>query len=215
MRAFLMFKDRDFELERHLPNHTHELIDDLGLSVLFEAMAGDDEYLYGIVRQAVLLSLTDPQAILYRQGIFKDCLKNPGVIKDLYQITIDAVERKRKHWLGIFSRFPSGILYQAVEMVEMFAGLLRELKQIAVEHSHKFESSGFTTFFAMIEKELSDEYLETVESSLQDLKFRKGVLISAELGMGNEGANHVLRKPNPRSWWKGIFPQGDPVFLFQ
>lgn len=47
----------------------------------------------------------------------------------------------------------------------------------------------------MIEKELDDKYFARVRQHLKILQFRGGVLISAELGMGNKGANYILRKP--------------------
>ena len=53
----------------------------------------------------------------------------------------------------------------------------------------------FTAFFAMIKKELDDEYFASVQNHLRELKFHDGVLLSAELGKGNEGTHYILRKP--------------------
>ena len=39
----------------------------------------------------------------------------------------------------------------------------------------------------MLQEELADDYLETVEQHLQELEFKRGVLESAELGKGNKG----------------------------
>lgn len=97
----------------------------------------------------------------------------------------------------------------------MFVGLLVRLRNIADEHADKFESEGFSTFFAMIRKELGDEYLTSVQDHLRELKFDEGVLLSAELGGGNEGTNYVLRKtPNKQSWMKRVFSQRPPSYSF-
>jgi DNA mismatch repair ATPase MutS len=48
----------------------------------------------------------------------------------------------------------------------------------------------------MLQQELDDAYFAEIENHLRQLKFRGGVLISAELGQGNKGVNHILRKPN-------------------
>jgi hypothetical protein len=48
----------------------------------------------------------------------------------------------------------------------------------------------------MIQQELDDEYFVVVERHLKELKFNNGVLLSAELGKGNEGTNYILRKRN-------------------
>ena len=55
----------------------------------------------------------------------------------------------------------------------MFVGMLKKLKNIADEHADKFESEGFTAFFAMIKKELGDEYFASVQNHLRELKFRE------------------------------------------
>jgi DNA mismatch repair ATPase MutS len=118
--------------------------------------------------------------------------------------------------MGIFTRYPSGILSSSIAMLQMFMGLLKKLKNIADEHADKFESEGFKRFFAMIKKELDDEYFACVQSHLKELKFRRGVLISAELGKGNEGADYILRKPKDKnqSWMKWVLAKSAPAYTF-
>jgi DNA mismatch repair ATPase MutS len=101
-------------------------------------------------------------------------------------------------------------------MLQMFVGLLKKLRNIADEYADKFESEGFRRFFAMIKQELDDDYFVIVENHLRDLKFRVGVLLSAELGKGNEGTNYVLRKPNNQNpnWMKRVFAKKSPVYSF-
>jgi DNA mismatch repair ATPase MutS len=101
-------------------------------------------------------------------------------------------------------------------MLLMYVSLLKKLRDIADEHADKFNSEGFTAFFAMLNKELCDEFFINVQSHLRELKFRSGVLISAELGKGNEGTNYILRKPKDtkQSWIKRIFATKPPVYTF-
>jgi len=96
----------------------------------------------------------------------------------------------------------------------MLVGMLRELRKNADEHASKFKSEGFTRFFTMIRLELSDEYFDIIEDHLKEIEFRDGVLISAELGRGNEGGNYLLRKPNPddRNWFVRVFTRKSPVY---
>jgi hypothetical protein len=197
MNVFLMYPDRDFTPEQELPSHAAALIQDLELDIIFEAMAQGDRYLYEVANQVVLSTLNEPGTIRYRQGILQDCLRNPEVVRQIYQIPIQAIETKQRLWMGIFTRSPGGILSSARAMLEMYVGLLRVLKQIADEHAGKFESAGFRRFLTMLQGELDDDYFAVVTGHLEALKFRKGVTLSAELGFGNEGANYILRKPNP------------------
>ena len=112
----------------------------------------------------------------------KDCLNNPAVIREIYQIPIKSKDREHRRWLGIFTHSPSGVLSSSVSLMEMYVVLLKELKKIADEHCNEFKSEGFERFFSMIKSELDDEYFATIEYHLKQLKFREGVLISAKSG---------------------------------
>jgi DNA mismatch repair ATPase MutS len=228
MKVFLMHADRDFKLlgqveqrfpYRHvIPLSTAKaaLIQDLELDTLFNAMAQGDAFLFDMAKQAIFSSLDSPEEIRYRQAVLKDCLKHPALVREIYSIPIEAIENKHRGWMSILTRYPSGILSSAVQMLEMFVGLLKRLKRIADEHAEEFESPGFRRFFEMIKQELDDDYFAVVENHLKILKFKNGVLVSAELGNGNEGKNYVLRKTNydNRNWIKRLFARKSPIYSF-
>jgi DNA mismatch repair ATPase MutS len=218
MKAFLMYKDRDFDLQRRLPPNEQALTQDLELDTLFNAMALGDKFLFEVAKKAVLTGLNDDLGtILYRQHILKDCLKNSSIVRDIYDIAVESIESKKKsYWGWGFSKYPSSILYGSIEVLQIFVSMLKKLKNIADEHADKFESEGFTVFFAMLNKELSDEYFASVQNHLSELKFRDGVLISAELGKGNKGINYMLRKSHDKkqSWMKRIFATKTPIYTF-
>ena len=62
MKAFLMHKDQDFDLQRQLPPNEQALTQDLALNTLFEAMALGDEFLLEVAEKAVLSGLNDPDS---------------------------------------------------------------------------------------------------------------------------------------------------------
>ena len=163
MKAYLLFRDRDFNPKAPLPANSAELIHDLELTTLLNTMALGDKFLFDVSKAAILLSLDEIDTILYRQEVMKDCLNNPEVIRELYQIPLEAIERKHQGWLGIFTHTPSGVLSSAVEMMSMFVILLKKLKTIADKNAASFRSEGFNRFFSMIQEELDDEYFDTVE----------------------------------------------------
>ncbi|MGQ9648372.1 MAG: MutS-related protein [Thermodesulfobacteriota bacterium] len=218
MKAFLMFRDRDFELKEKLPWNEPALTQDLELNTLFHAMALGDEFLLEVAKKAVLSGLNnDLNTIVYRQDILKDCLRNPSIVRDIYDIAVEAIDREKKVYFGYyFSKYPSAILSRSIEVLHMFVGLLRKLRNIADEHADKFESEGFMAFFSMLKRELGDEYFASIENHLKELKFREGVLISAELGKGNKGTNYILRKSQDKkqSWIERIFAKKPPVYTF-
>jgi DNA mismatch repair ATPase MutS len=216
MKVFLMYPDRDFDAEQELPANADMLTQDLELNTLFQAMALGDEYLYKAAQRGVFSSLDAPEAIRYRQEILQDCLKHAEVVRQIYRIPIQSIENRQRHWLGIFTQYPSGILSGALEMLEMFFALLRELRQIADEHGEGFESRGFRRFFAMIQQELDDDYFDVVAQHFKELSFRRGVVLSAELGEGNTGKNYLLRKTNgdDRNWVEKIIGPKSRVYTF-
>jgi hypothetical protein len=217
MRAFLMHRDRDFDLQQTLPWNERALTQDLELDTLLRATAGNDEFLLGVARKALLSGLqNDVDTILYRQEVVKDCLKNPVVVKELYDLMVETIERSKKEWWGISSHYPSSMLYSSIDLLEFSLGMLRKLKDIAEEMASRFESEAFNALFAVLRKELSNEYLASIQNHLTGLKFRKGVLLSAELGEGNEGTNYMLRHAGRKepNWFKRILSKGPPTYTF-
>ena len=197
-----MYRDRDFALQVGLPSNTAELTQDLELDTLFRAMAGGDEFLLEVAKTAVLASLREPEEILYRQQVLADCLERPEVVKEMYGLAVEAIERERRIW-GWGSDYPAGVLRRSVEVLQLFVDLLRRLRKTADAHGAEFRSEGFTRLFGMLANELDDEYLGIVDDHLQRLEFRNGMLMSVELGKGNQGTNYVLRKmPTPKQGWR-------------
>lgn len=87
--------------------------------------------------------------------------------------------------------------------------MLKKLRNIANKHADKFDLEGFTAFFAMLNKELDDEYFIRIQEHLKKLKFHDGVLLSVELGQGNKGVNYLLRKQpiKKQSWIRRLCPK--------
>jgi hypothetical protein len=218
MKARLMHRDRDFDVQAPLPWNERALMQDLELPTLLEAMARDDKFVHEVALKALLTGWrNDPETILYRQAIAQDGLNNPAVLRELYDLTVEAIENKRKLYFGIWGHHPSSVLYGAIEMMQMFVGMLRRLRGIARAQAARFASEGFSALFAMLERELTDEYFAHVEAHLAELKFRGGVLISAELGPGNAGRNYVLRQPHKdeRHWLGRLFAKAPPGYTFR
>jgi MutS domain V len=200
MKAFLMYRDRDIDPAREPTVAEQALTQDLELGTLWAAMAGGDDFLAGLARRAVLTSLTSADDIGYRQQILADAVAQPAAVRRLYDIAVAAVTGERKIYFGLMSNSPESLLYRSVQVLEMFSGLLRQLRSIADTAGDRFQSEGFRRFFAMIAAELDDAYLKTVDGHLKELGFGRGTLISAGLGRGNKGTGYVLREPPDQGW---------------
>jgi hypothetical protein len=216
MKVFLLHRDTDIDLDAPLPPNERELVQDLELKTLFAAMAGEDEFLREVVGKVVLGSLTDPDAIRYRQRVLADCLAQPATVRQLYDIALDALQANRKTWFGIlFHDSPEHILQRSVQILGFLVENLKQLRKLAEEHAADFRSDGFARFFTMLADELDDDYFAAVDDHLSELKFRDGVLMSAELGRGNKGVRHVLHRSPHRTWWERFTGRDNGGYSFQ
>ncbi|NOY74694.1 MAG: DNA mismatch repair protein MutS [Kiritimatiellaeota bacterium] len=217
MKAFLMSKNADFNPERDIPSNSEDLVSDLELDTLFDAMADGDDFLRDIARSSVLTGLDDVDTVKYRQDALRDCMNHPDIIRTIYNLPLTSIERKRDRWLGIHSKYPASILSNAVKMIDMFLDLLAALEKIAVEHSSSFESESFSRFFDMVKRELGKDYLAEIANRLKELAFRDGVLLSAELGKGNEPGGYTLARAEKGGggWLEKIFSKGGNSYSFQ
>jgi hypothetical protein len=213
VKVFLMHRDRDFDLDCEPPVAEDALVRDLELETLFAAMAAGDRYLFEIARRAVLLSLTEPEQIRYRQRVLADCLERRTVVRQIYELAVEAVEGKKSAYGFYLRDSPETILNGSVNVLEFYIRMLRRLRAVADRHAGAFRSDGFTRLFAMLRDELRDEYLGLLEAHLGELRFRRGILLSAGLGTGNKGRDHVVRRPNEQSWLERLTPGSRPAGL--
>jgi hypothetical protein len=204
MKVHLLDHAQDFDFGTELPPGHEDLIQDLELTTVLEAMAAGDKFLFGVSRTVLLTSLDEPAAIRYRQQVLADCLAHPEVIREMYTVAVGALADKRHVWGGYGGSYqnPSSNLSGAVGHLVAFVARLRQLRQIADDHAGKFRSDGMRALFATLHRELDDEYFEEIDYHLKQLRFRAGVLISAGLDRDNSGIDFILRAPGEgrRRW---------------
>src|SRR5579872_4034549 len=166
MKVFLLFRDRDLDLKAAPPWNEAALGQDLELPTLFAAMAGNDTFLHQIAKAVVLQGGLDPNAIRYRQAVLRDCVQNDVIVREMFEIALDAFAGRRRYLWSFSARYPSSTLLGATELLGFFVGILARLRRIADEHASRFSSEGFGRLFAMLKAELSDEYLAQVQEHL-------------------------------------------------
>ena len=204
MKAYLLYRDRDFDWEAGLPPGHEDLIHDLELGTLLRAMAAGDKLLHEVATKVLLTSLDNPEAIRYRQQVLADCLAHPEVIRDMYAVAVGALQDKRGLWGGYGGTYQnaSSNLSGAVSHLEAYVARLRRLRQIADSHGAQFRSDGMRRLFATLQRDLDDAYFAEISDHLKQLRFRAGVLTSARLDRDNSPAGLVLRAPGQaqRRW---------------
>ena len=74
MKAHLLFRDQDFDPAQPPPAQAAELTLDLGLTPLFDAMAGEDTVIRDAAMRTILNPLVERDAITYRQDVLRDAM---------------------------------------------------------------------------------------------------------------------------------------------
>src|SRR5664279_1725313 len=116
MKAHLLFRDRDFDRGSPRPANAADLTADLALDSVLGAMAAGDRFLLDTARRIILAPLDDPAAIRYRQAVLADVIRNPGRVREMYGIAVEAIEREKHEWgFGLEDR-PDALLSRSARV---------------------------------------------------------------------------------------------------
>src|ERR1035437_3430523 len=211
MKALLLYADHDFDPQGALPPNRTGVTDDLGLELLFRSMAQGDEFVLETVRTVVLCSLVNPNEILYRQRVLRDCTEHAATVRELYGLAGKTLAAERRIWGGLLDDYAEGLLHRSVAVLELLSESLKKLRRIAERQAGKFRSEGFSALFSMLSRELDDDFLKSLDGHLRDLTFKDGASMSAVLGQANESPSYVLLEPRPATWYRFVVDRIDDV----
>ena len=221
MKAHLLFPDRDFDPKADPPPQWPVVAQDLEVDTLLAAMAQEDAFLLDVAARTLMAACGagDGRVVAYRQAALRDAIDHPEQVRALYDLVVEAIESRKKHLfgMGLFGRYPSFNLRGAVELLQTFVQFLRRLRQQADSLAGSFHSEAFGTLFASLQRDISDDYFDTVQEHLETLRFRHGVLLSAGLGPGNAGSGYRLHAGNGSrpGWLARLLHQAPPQYTFR
>ena len=202
MKAYLMFRDRDFDIKAEPCFEKDTLIADLELKRILANMAQGDETIYDACEAAFFRPLQAKEEIGYRQKNLCDALKNPDAVRRLYEITVETEKQRRSSWHWLSSAYLSSTFSSAVELLKLYTEMLMELRFVADSKLSGFQSEGFRKLLTMLQRELDDDYFAEVRAHLNDLKDRDGTLVSATLGNYLQGVDYVFRRKIRQGFWR-------------
>ncbi len=209
-----MHPSEDFEPDRELPPESDGLVEDLGLSPLFEVMASGDRFLLGVGRAAVLSPLTEPSEIVYRQEALADCLAHPEFVNELYSLATEAVESHKKVMSWGITPSPESLHYISHHALELLLGYLVRLRRVTAEQGAEMSSVAFVRLRSLVLSELDDSYLTLLQGHLDELRLRPGLWMSAHLGRANKGTGYVLHKAPARARRDRLSRRGQTGYSF-
>jgi ABC-type nitrate/sulfonate/bicarbonate transport system ATPase subunit len=206
MKARLLFGDQDVEPTWEPTGHDDDVVRDLGLDVLVDAMAAGDSLVRTVALQCLLARCPALDDIRHRQAVVADCLDHPDEIRALYELADLGAETKRRSRLGLIGQTSSSsVLYWATGLLKELADCLDQLRAYSGAHRGSFASPGLRGLMDTIDRNLDAEYMATVRDHLKRLQFPSGVHITAELGADGMGTGYVLRRPQSvRRTWRSL-----------
>lgn len=175
------------------------LTSDLELKAVWAAMANGDSFLQDVAKDLLLRPLVDPQVIAHRQRAVADARRNPEVIREIYDIAVTAATDDHKRRFPLRDT-PDTTLNGGITLLELLLPMLRRLRAVADSHGAEFDSPAFIEFFSMLRRELTDDYLEEVETHLRNLQPRRGVDLAAGVGRIGESADYRVIEPRRPEW---------------
>ncbi len=151
-------------------------------------MAGGDEFLFEVAKRALLSSLRDPDEIVYRQEVLADCLEHPEIVRQLYEVAIEALGSDRQVgglWSGAG---PSYVLQRSVRVLKLHSTCLRPLRAIADQQGRaSFAPGGFTRLFATLRRGARRRLPGGLEQHLRELELKRGRARERRARQGRQG----------------------------
>lgn len=195
MQVRLMFGDRAFQRPEQLSFGSQDLLTDLQLEDLLQAMAAGDRLLYTLAKEVLLHPVTDPDTIGYRQQVLTGCLERPDAVASLYDLCSQALQTERSVYIGFLRSNPNGVLHRARTVLSQLAPFLKQLAAFAHRERPLARSTGLAALYDGLTADLDDDFFDACHDHLKRLSFRDGVIIGRHLGFANRGAGDVLHPP--------------------
>ena len=154
----------------------------------------------------------------YRQDVLRDVLANPLLARQLYDLTIEAHARvRRSAMLGRTASRPARYWPKPSIVLQRYVALLKQLRGVGTYNAHRFSSEGFKTFFAMLDRELKDDYFISIQDHLNRLKFRDGVLDRArnwERAIREQITRFASPKTARKAWMARLMTPKPPAYTW-
>ena len=201
MNVNLLFSD-DRKSVIRLPFGWEDLTQDLCLESLFSAMAEGDSVIYDSVSNQIFALLTEEPAVIYRQDVMKDTLKNPKAVTKLYDLTGKALAAQKEDSLRFGGALTITQLFvRSKKRMGLLLDALKKIMSLEKQEKEHFVSAGFTQLFDTWEKELGEDFFSGARTLLEELEFPQGmsVEVHTELKGFSDTYRLLRRAENPET----------------
>ena len=192
--------DLHLDGDHELSAHQRDLVDDLGLDLLLDAMAAGDDHIRRVCTRLLLGGLEDVEVVARRQGVVADALAHPAAVAAMYAAIGSGLQTARRSSAGLYRESPEPVVRRSVERLGVHLDVLRRLRGQVRRLQGGVRSAPWQAFIEQLLTTVNDDTHAGMEALLEELTFPRGMLLSARIGRGASGVDHVLRRPRPQGW---------------
>ena len=179
MEPYLLYRDSSTDGKKSYA-FPHDIVKDLNLDILFKNMAREDALIAEKARRVMLIPLTTPEEILYRQEVLKDLRHQDMALEDLYL----CAERQHKA-LRIYkeemksnrakSTKKTSALLETLNYLRQGQEELLNIREILIKKQDSWQSEGVQGFLERLKK-------MPLEGILERLKEADSLITGCEAG---------------------------------
>ena len=195
IKTYLLDSDGVDRYKEDLPWNSDSLIGDLGLNPILNAMSSGDQFLLKNSTTFILNSLNSIENIKYRQQVMQDFIEHRDYADKIYNITVSFITEAQKQFFW-FSDNASLSMQISIGIIKLFSEKIAEIREIIGNMIGEAKSTGLKKFYSTVSDTFGPEYMATILENLERLQFKDGITMSVSLGMGNEGKDYILHKPD-------------------
>lgn len=168
MEPYLLYRDSSTDGKRSYA-FPRDVVKDLNLDIIFKTMAKSDDLIYEKSRRIVLIPLTTPEEILYRQDVIRDLRRHDGILEDLYQCAV----RQSKSLKDLKAALKSNRAKSSNKKSEMFERLnylisgqddLIKIRELLLQRQDYWQSEGVRNLL----NRLKEMPLERIKERLRE-----------------------------------------------
>ncbi|MEY2342233.1 hypothetical protein AB4090_09025 [Acidithiobacillus sp. IBUN Pt1247-S3] len=181
------------------------LIEDLGLAPLFDAMAEGDEGRREIVQRVVLRwPCRDNATVRYRQAVFADLCAQPTRAQAIFTLAETSLALPgQSHQFWLFSKSPSRRLRANTALMRELIKQLQALRDLGSSGSDSFHSEALRKLFSNLQKEIDAEFLRAAHEALAALQLDAGLRSAATVDALGRCTASVLHGGVANGSWLG------------
>lgn len=146
-----------------------DMVKDLNLSVILNAMAKRDETIYAACQQVMLTPITTEAVLKFRQQMVNDAIHHFEFYEEIYRVAHNAVTDFEKNKIRKGGS-NTGQIYDTLQMILVLVTHLRKLKDL-MQSKEAENCDGMAQFSEKLRAHFSDEFVEELGSMAEHMAF--------------------------------------------